>query len=76
MISQQYRPSQSLTVRMMSVRSTQVVTVMFPENPVSFTKWQKRFRRSSAVHFFSKNTFDLKVLRELLWADFILCAGY
>ena len=47
--------------RMMSVRSTQVVKIMFPERPVPFTYWQNRFRRSSAVHFFSKNTFDLKV---------------
>ena len=46
---------------MMSVRSTRVVSVMFPEKPVSFTKWQQRFQGSSAVHFFSKNTFDLKV---------------
>ena len=49
-------------VRMMSVRSQQAVSVMFPERPVSFSKWQQRFRRSSAVHFFSKNTFDLKVV--------------
>ena len=47
---------------MMSVRSQQAVSVMFPERPVSFSKWQQRFRRSSAVHFFSKNTFDLKVV--------------
>ena len=47
--------------RMMSVRSTQVVKVMFPERPVPFSYWEKRFRTSSAVHFFSKNTFDLKV---------------
>ena len=47
---------------MMSVRSTRVVSVMFPEKPVSFTKWQQRFQGSSAVHFFSKNTFNLKVV--------------
>ena len=45
----------------MSVRSIYVVKIMFPEKPVPFTYWEKRFRRSSAVHFFSKNTFDLKV---------------
>ena len=35
---------------------------LFPIKPSSFAHWERMFKRSNAVHFFSKRTADLKVV--------------
>ena len=35
---------------------------LFPIRPSSFANWEEMFKRSSAVHFFSKKTAGLGVL--------------
>ena len=48
--------------RIMVMQAYDAIRNLFPMRPSSFAHWEKMFKRSSAVHFFSKRTAGLRVV--------------
>ena len=58
--------------RIMTLQAYDAIRKLFPMKPASFSYWQNMFKRSSAVHFFSKKTAGLKVLDDPRYSAYAL----
>ena len=58
--------------RIMVMQAYDAIRNLFPMRPSSFGHWEKMFKRSSAVHFFSKRTAGLRVVDDPASAVHIL----